>query len=161
MAKSKFAEAMRTEIAGLETELTRDVRYIRLRELRKLLSLYGEDDSYSNVKEPTVATAAPSAKRVRQSPRQTSPQRDNALSAVREFVISRKDVVPTRDILTHLLSIGINVSGAKPLNNLSAIISTSGEFEAHGRSGWTLLERDDPHDQDLMRDEGSVRSVNG
>jgi len=161
MAKSGFAEAMRAEITGLETELARDVRYIRLRELRKLLPLYGNDDSHTNAKEPTVAMAKSSAKQVRQSTRQTSPQRDKALSAAREFVISRGNVVPTRDILTHLLSIGINVSGAKPLNNLSAIISTSGEFEAHGRSGWTLLEHDDPRDQDLMRDEGGVRSVNG
>ncbi len=135
MATSRFVEAMRAEISSLEAELARDVRFIRLRELRKLTPLYG-DDNHVETSKPAAVTAMPSI--ARQSPRQSSPERERALASSREYIISRGDIVPTRDILAHLARLEIEVGGSNQLNNLSAILSTSGLFKAHGRQGWTL-----------------------
>ncbi len=143
MATSRFVEAMRAEIASLEAELARDVRFIRLRELRKLTPLYG-DDNHAETPKPAAATAMPSIARTRQSPRQSSSERESALASSREYIISRGDVVPTRDILVHLAKLEIEVGGSNPLNNLSAILSTSGLFRAHGRQGWTLRDGTEP-----------------
>ncbi len=134
-----FMAALLAEISSLESELEQDVRYVRLRELRRIPHLYP-----SATADASPATAAnqdqPMAKRTqqRQTARQPSSDRERALAAAKVYVTSLDRVVPTREILEQLTANGIEVGGASPLNNLSAIISTSGAFQSHGRKGWTL-----------------------
>lgn len=139
-----FARALMAEIANLESELERDVRYVRLRELRRIHHLYAsaiaEVPSVAAVRQEQSATErAPQ----RQSARQASPDRERALSAAKEYVTSLGRVVPTREILDQLVTSGIEVGGVSPLNNLSAMISTSGAFQSHGRKGWTMKDGTD------------------
>jgi hypothetical protein len=130
-AVADFAEALRTEIATLESELERDVRYVRLRELRRICHLYG------NSRDALLATAVypeqfKAEPRRWPTVRQSSPNREHALAAAKEYVASLKRVVPTREIMEHIEAKGIDVGGAIPLNNLSAMISTSGAFRVMG-----------------------------
>lgn len=134
-----FTAALVAEIASLESELEQDVRYVRLRELRRIHHLYGD----LIPGRPLVAAARQEQSAVEQAPqrqsvRQPSPDRGRALAAAREYVASLGHVVPTREILEYLMANGIEVGGASPLNNLSAMISTSGAFQSHGRKGWTM-----------------------
>jgi len=134
-----FMAALVAEIANLESELERDVRYVRLRELKRIQHLYGSPIPNRPLvaaarQEQSAAEHAPQ----RQSVRQPSPDRERALAAAKEHVASLGRVVPTREILDHLMASGIEVGGASPLNNLSAMISTSGAFQSHGRKGWTM-----------------------
>ena len=132
------AAALMAEIASLENELEKDARYVRCRELRRIYDLYvtatGSD---------TPATAADQDRssnqriQLRHSARPFS-DRERALAAARDYVMRSDRVVPTREVLEHLSATGINIGGVSPLNNLSAMISTSGSFQSHGRKGWTL-----------------------
>lgn len=46
----------------------------------------------------------------------------------------------TSNILTILRERGHEIPGEKALNNLSAMLSYSKQFKAHGRAGWTLID---------------------
>jgi len=60
------------------------------------------------------------------------------MDATIEFLKGKIEPTPTRDIMAHLESRGISVSGDVPQNNLSAMLSNTPEVVSHGRSGWTL-----------------------
>lgn len=134
-----FTAALMAEIASLESELEHDVRYVRLRELKRIHHLYGSPISDRSLvaaarQDQSAVEPAPQ----RQSVRQSSPDRERALAAAKKYVASLGRVVPTREILDYLMTNGIEVGGTSPLNNLSAMISTSGAFQSHGRKGWTM-----------------------
>ncbi len=138
---SDFVGALAAEIASLESALEKDVRYVRLRELRRVCILY--EDAASSVSPPSITpvedgASNSEASRQRASMRQLSPNRERALAAAKEYVAKASRVVPTRELLEYIISEGIEVGGANQLNNLSAIISTSGIFRSHGRKGWTI-----------------------
>lgn len=146
-----FIAALETEIASLESALSQDERFIRLRELRRVLSLYRGDGDSASRKEnggPSSVlfaghgfagrTYAAENLAARRGGRQASPEREKALRAAATLISNSNGPVPTRDILEHLESIGITISGENPLNNLSALLSNSNKFVAQGRSGWVL-----------------------
>lgn len=133
-----FSAALADEIASLETELAKDVRYLRLKELKRVALLYG-----GGLQQGAHITRHPismmdGAATLRPPVRQPSPSRERALTEALAFVERSGRLVPTREILDHLVATGIEVGGVSPLNNLSAMISTSGKFQSHGRSGWTM-----------------------
>jgi len=149
-----FAAALMAEIASLESDLEHDFRYVRLRELRRIYHLYG--NPIADTSPATAPGQEPSTTertQQRQTVRQLSPDRERALTAAKDYVTGLDRVVPTREILEYLVQNRINVGGASPLNNLSAMISTSGVFQSHGRKGWTMKDgsapilTDDDYDQ--------------
>ena len=136
----EFMSALNAEIANLERELEQDVRYIRLRELKKILQFYGTATSSHSATFTKVPGVVSEGKQLRQSVRQPSSAREKALASAKEYIEKLNRIVPTRELLEHLVTNGIEVGGASPLNNLSAMISTSGMFVSHGRRGWTIKE---------------------
>ena len=135
-----FAVALVAEIASLEREIRHDVRYIRLRKLKKLLSLYEAGTAASNqtvnfgksIKTESEDNGA------RRSHRQPSPDRKKALSVAGDYIKVANRITPTREVMEHLAANNIEIGGSNPLNNLSAMLSTSGLFQPHGRKGWTM-----------------------
>lgn len=126
--------AVKNEIARLEAELEMDPRYLRIRELRKVLSLYVAPTA-SVASHPTSARSVGSRTR-----RHSAPERERALAAAADYVRGKSEPTPTRDLYAHIESLGIPIAGGNPINNFSALISNSGLFKPHGRSGWTLIE---------------------
>ena len=126
-----FLESLKAEIASIEAEIERDERLVRLRELKKVLDLY------PRAMVPVLDAARPPAQKA-QSGRRGSPERAKALRAARLFVANMSGPVPTREVLAHLKSQNISIAGANQINSLSAMLSTSEQFKAHGRKGWTL-----------------------
>ncbi len=134
-----FMAALETEIAALEDALRRDVRYIRLEELKRVRDLYaGGTLTEAASPHATEREMRPPQQR---SARRGSSERARVIEAARSYVASRSGPVPTPEIYDHITGLGIVIAGANPRNNLSAILSSSGLFEAHGRSGWTLWEQ--------------------
>lgn len=148
--QADFVKALDAEIARLESELGSDSRFVRFRELQRVRGLYSdakeEEKPSISVRRNVLA---------RQSGRRQSPERAKALENVRLFLLERSGPTTTREILDHLSSLGIPISGEKPLNNLSAMLSNSGQFHSEGRAGWTL---DAGHDE--AADEGDEATDN-
>lgn len=155
----EFTSALDDEIANLERELEQDVRYVRLRELKRLRQLYGKATSSQSVTHAEVQRAASEQDQPRHFVRRTSTARERALAAAKEYIGELNRIVPTREVLEHLATNGIEVGGATPLNNLSAMISTSGIFESHGRRGWTIRKNYVKSRDDEERQEENSKQV--
>jgi hypothetical protein len=145
---SSFVAALRSEVANLEEELSKSLVYQRLAEARKMLALY---------EPPAVAVDEPPSQRVLGSvgsaiakptearpPRAQSPERARALEAARLLLANRSGPTPTGVIYDHVTSLGIEIGGKDPRNNLSAMLSNSPMFKSNRRSGWSLAPADDP-----------------
>jgi hypothetical protein len=72
-----------------------------------------------------------------------APERQRAIEFVSVHLMGQPNPIKTADLLVALQANGINIGGNEPVNSLSALLSTSGKFLAHGRSGWTLKPSND------------------
>lgn len=151
-----FLAALEAEIADLEADLSRDLRFVRLQQLRKAQLLYTNPEAVASegrpigsqvitagriqtgTTHPTQAAALAAAKAMRPVGRRASAEKMQALEAVASHLEGKSSPVATRDLLEHLTDLGIEIGGASPLNNLSAMLSNSERFVSHGRSGWTV-----------------------
>jgi hypothetical protein len=133
-----------SEIGRLErlVEAIPEVR--QLAELRRVLALY-DTKGYEKVVEIVDGIQ----ERAKTAGRKMTPERQQALAVAKEFVKSSTLPIKTVDILTHIRGQGIEIGGADPVNSLSARLSTSGDFTAHGRSGWTMAKNREEAAQEL------------
>jgi hypothetical protein len=135
-----FVASLDAEISRLESviEVLPEVR--QLNELRRVRALY------SGPSEPMIAgsmianDAQDSAHFVLTSRpgRKMSSERQQALEFAEVHMTGQTLPTKTADLLSALRANGIEIGGNDPVNSLSALLSTSGKFIAHGRSGWTL-----------------------
>lgn len=136
----EFVRALDREIADLKAELAQDVRFVRYRELERIRQLYNDAASIGATRAHSVGQEANESKR--QAGRRPSPERARIIEAARAFVLEGSSPTPTTEVNDHLGSLGIVIGGANPLNNLSAMMSSSGLFQSHGRAGWTVRQPD-------------------
>ena len=142
-----FLSALESEIRQIEAELETDPRFRKLKSLRSVLSLYqggGESGrAEGQVEDQTTRTVT----------RAPSENRAKALELARLFLRNRVGPTPTRDIYEHIVDHGGEISGKDPVNNLSAMLSNSDEFQSNGRAGWTLAPEDgqEPIAEELYR----------
>ena len=110
----------------------------QLAELRQLRSLYNTVGELHRKTEELVAKSL--------SPhrpgRRMSSERQQALEFAQVHMKGQVHPTKTVDLLTALIANGIEIGGSDPVNSLSALLSTSSRFVAHGRSGWTLKPED-------------------
>lgn len=124
-----FTVALKAEIQELENELKNDPRYTKLESLRSVLLLYqpsGVEPQKSSDSPTRTVTRAPSEGRAK------------AIELARLYLKNRSGPTPTRDIFDHIINNGAEIGGKDPVNNLSAMLSNSDEFQSNGRAGWTL-----------------------
>jgi hypothetical protein len=136
---SEFLPSLDAEIGRLERAVEAIPEVVKLRELRRVRAMYAESE--------TTSRAAQIVAKIDQaiSPgRRMSPERQRALDFIAEQLARAVGgPIRTSTLMEMLTGAGIEIGGSDPLNNLSALLSTSGRFIAHGRSGWTL-KRGDP-----------------
>ena len=98
----------------------------------------GSDGDTALLTSLTSANATDSFSVVVKPGRKMAPERQRAIEIVMEIL--RKEVLPikTAYLWAEVEKEGIALGGRDPVNSLSALLSTSGQFQAHGRSGWTL-----------------------
>ena len=136
-----FASALRDEIAALESALSLDPRVAKLRELKRIAAqFYHDSQADSNGRgsqRPNPLMAG--TKNATTSRRRASPERDRILEEAERLVReSAGGPVPTKAVFAALQESGIDIPGNKPINYVSAVLSTSGRLVANGRRGWTM-----------------------
>ena len=124
-----FVRALEEEVAELEAALRADPRIQKLEDAKRLLARYFN----------TPAINQPTRSRQSAVPRPAARSAANQaiLDAASEFIIGRSHPTPTIDIFDYVSS-RMEIPGANPKNNLSAMLSNSPRFQANGRAGWTL-----------------------
>ena len=127
-----FLPALDTEIAELEAKLATDPTYVKLQKLRETRRLY-QDEVLADVPGAVVV-------RRRFRPRPVTSTRQRALKAAALAIKGKKTPTKTSEIAQILEDQSIQIGGANPLNNLSAMLSNSPQFRSHGRDGWVLVE---------------------
>ncbi len=143
----QFVDALDEEINALERKLQDDPKFIKLQELKRVRGLY-----------PAASTHAPRRRS------RTSPDRERILDAAETIIQGRTKPTTTAAMLERVQTEGLTVPGKDARNTLSAMLSHSDRFESHGRSGWTLVEPDEPDhseeaaDGDLLEGNPSTAS---
>lgn len=129
-----------SEISQLESELNRDARFVRLKQLKEMRENYLSLPPLTVPTQPFNLTAELNSSESRSGGRRRSPEREQALQETKAFLKGKTQPTRLSEIDAYLEAKGVRLGGADPLNNLSALLSTSDEFRAHGRAGWTLNE---------------------
>lgn len=161
-----FKEALEREISDLEKSLEADPRYIKLRELQRVASLYTPGNPvFDNFKyifgglfpqqsgrATAVAAASMGARHAgfagggEVAPIADGQRRIQALTRQRvledaeNILRGRTEPTKTADLYDNLVAAGHEIGGDDPKNNLSAMLSKSPLFRSHKRAGWTLVE---------------------
>jgi hypothetical protein len=139
-AMPDFVQAIDGEIAALERELEVLPVYVKLRELKRVRSLYVHSDvaarehGRSNRTEPKTVHAP--------HKKNAPPMSGKSLEAIKA-VIGILDLfgtpMRTAQLIDQLASMGITFSGSAPQNTLSSLLSRSLEVESRGgHIGWAL-----------------------
>jgi hypothetical protein len=172
-----FKEALEREISDLEKSLEADPRFIKLRELQRVASLYTPGaQAFDNIKQivgtfftpathaaavagigskpPTFAGGGEAVPIVDGQRRLQAINRQRVLEDAENILRGRTDPTKTADLYDDLVAAGHEIGGDDPKNNLSAMLSKSPLFRSHKRAGWTLVESqstapdDDPDELD-------------
>lgn len=139
-----FIKALNAEISEVEGKLAADPLYIRLLKLRDLRRHYApaadsaaqQGASYKMAAEPGTVSLVGGSVTFRVG-RKVSPEREQATRYAREFIEGRMEPTRMDDIYNHIVSKGVQIGGQDPKSNLSAMLSKTDGFVAHGRIGWT------------------------
>lgn len=162
-----FKEALEREIADLEKSLEADPRFIKLRELQRVASLYTPGaQSFEGLKhiigtfmsgvsangrtaagvgmnhmsQPRFAGGGEAIPMVDGQRRMQAITRQRVLEDAENILRGRTEPTKTADLYDDLLAAGHEIGGDDPKNNLSAMLSKSPLFRSHKRAGWTLVE---------------------
>lgn len=144
----EFLNQLAKQIALLEAELAETPTYRRLKKAMALYDEYaapqgGDGLPSSSAEARKDACGKNERSEVKPLRRQRNEATQAILDAVVELLRDADGPMRTSNILAILREQGHEIPGEKALNNLSAMISYSKMFQAHGKSGWTLIEADD------------------
>jgi hypothetical protein len=134
-----FLASLDGEISRLETIIEALPETRQLHELRRVRALY----SVPSVLRANDAQDSAHFVMTTRPGRKMSSDRQRALEFAQVYMAGQTLHTKTVDLLNALISHGIEIGGSDPVNSLSALLSTSGKFVAHGRAGWTLKPSND------------------
>jgi hypothetical protein len=157
---NQFVTALRQEINSLEKDLEGDPRFKKFKRLMAALDAYldeDEDDEAETAKSPPVSPKVEDAA-PRQSPGRTASEKNEIILKHATDIINSRGNTPikTRDILAGLQLHGVEVHGKNPRNTLSAVLSYSERFKAHGKSGWTVKGENDADENTEAADDPNL-----
>ncbi|MDR3570680.1 MAG: hypothetical protein P4L81_00550 [Candidatus Pacebacteria bacterium] len=138
-----FLSSLISEIADLEQKLSHDPVFIKLSELRKVRHLYESDKKAEtsegsknfDLEKAVVESYKPDASR---AGRRQSPERQEALRECRAFLESVRRPAKTAELYSYLRTLGVELGGKDPQNNLSALLYHSPDFLSLRGEGWIL-----------------------
>ena len=150
-----FKEALEREISDLEKSLEADPRFIKLRELQRVASLYTPGAQVADAFKMIVGSFATGTRvtpaRAFAGGGEATPvmdgqrrmqaiSRQKVLEDAENILRGRTEPTKTADLYDDLVAAGHEIGGDDPKNNLSAMLSKSPLFRSHKRAGWTLVE---------------------
>jgi hypothetical protein len=136
-----FIDHLKAEIQELERLLEADPRFVKLRELRRIQHLYETERRLATETDsPSDALRSPR----RPATREITPETKLVMEEAEKFLAGQIRPIPLRDMYHEIVEVrGCHIGGKDPINGLSAILSRSPQFVSHGRSGWTLAEKEE------------------
>lgn len=163
-----FKEALEREISDLEKSLEADPRFIKLRELQRVASLYTPGAQVADAFKMIVGSFVAGPPRAHAGGgvvpagigskhamfagggegvpvadgqrRMQAITRQRVLEDAENILRGRTEPTKTADLYDDLVAAGHEIGGDDPKNNLSAMLSKSPLFRSHKRAGWTLVE---------------------
>lgn len=142
---ARFVDALNEEIAALERQLEADPTFMKLREARRLLSIYaGQPTIYPPAQQNVAVGYIYERPKHLSQPKQppASGTGAAAIEAAEAYLMEKNRPVPTLELISVLAKQGIAFGGKNPQNTLSSILSKSEQFMPNGRAGWTLAKTD-------------------
>lgn len=131
-----FVASLDTEIDRLQQAVDRIPEVRQLAELKRVRALYSSSGPIKSAERVVIGDHASAV--VIRAGRKMAPGRQRALEFVAMLLGQESGPVKTVTLARAIQQAGIDIGGGDPVNSLSALLSTSGQFQAHGRSGWTL-----------------------
>ena len=124
--------ALRSELQSLEAALAADPRYRKLEKICELLAIY---DSASQLKsQDVVAISIPAPI----STIDSATKVDRVRTETREFIERSGGMAHRRDILDHLMQVGIMGKERSPMASFAAYLSEMNEFMSVGGGKWQI-----------------------
>lgn len=122
----------------------------KLEAVRTFLSAYGEAPKGANGSGTSPKDSRSSARS--KSVPITSYQADTRTSvALALMLMANNDgLVKTADLVNGIEAMGHEIGGANKVNSLGALLARSEDVEGHGKSGWTVFDRE--HAMELARE---------
>lgn len=137
-----FIDHVDAEIQALERSLEDEPRFLKLRELYRIRRLYTSSVAPMNGVDLGHRPAPVEAPQRKPATRKVSPETEQVIAETEFFLQGNASPIPLRNLYHHVVNVrGCKIGGKDPVNGLSAMLSRSGRFVAHGRSGWTLRPR--------------------
>ncbi|MEL7683137.1 hypothetical protein AAG593_13820 [Citromicrobium bathyomarinum] len=115
----------------------------KLEAVRTFLAAYGEAPKGGTSAEGIAPKASRNSARSKNVPI-TSYQADTRTSVALAlmFMATSPGLVKTADLVKGIEALGHEIGGANKVNALGALLSRSEDVEGHGKSGWTVYDRE-------------------
>jgi len=112
----------------------------KLQAVRAFLAAYGEAPEEPKLSAPRAGEEISSREKV-EITSFTEQTRRSVVLAMQAMTVS-PGLVKTRDLVKHIEAMGHAVSGKNPVNALGALLARSADVVGHGKSGWSLVDRE-------------------
>lgn len=115
----------------------------KLQAVRDFLAAYGEAPKGGSQSESATPKAGRRAARSKNVPI-TSYQADTRTSVALAlmFMATSEGLVKTADLVRSIEAVGHEIGGENKVNALGALLARSEDVEGHGKSGWTIYDRE-------------------
>ena len=118
-----FIDHLTEEIQALERSLETDTRFVKLRELQRVRTLYEASSGAASTDSPSLKDVGERNARKKPPPREMTSATIAIVTAATEYLAGRTEVVPLRTVYHHIANErGIPIGGKNPINSLSAIL---------------------------------------
>lgn len=128
-------------IAGMRTEEAALLR--KLKAVRELLAVYGEAEASKEERVDSTDRAAPT-RRAREKVEITAFSDQTRKSVVLAMLAmsTAPRLMKTRELVDFVSNMKHEISGENKINALGALLARSLDIESHGKSGWSLANRE-------------------
>lgn len=130
---ANIVEQMRQE----EADLLRKLQAVRV-----FLSAYGEAPSDSAPPAPHSSARPNSGSREKVDITSFTEQTRRSVLLSLEAMVHSAGLMKTKDLVDYVEKRGHEVSGKNKVNSLGALLARSEDVEGHGKSGWTVADRE-------------------
>jgi hypothetical protein len=158
---TSFMQAVDDEIAALERELEKQPVFVKLRELKRVRSLYVSGADLQHKAPSNIARNEALLFKVHRK-KNAPPMSGKTLDAINAAIgvlDAHGRPLRTVQLLGHLTDMGITFTGSSPQNTLSTLLSRATEIESRGgHLGWALKKWNSTEDNLLNGLESSVDS---
>lgn len=115
----------------------------KLQAVREFLKAYGEEPLGNNAPaRPQAAKPAEGGGRGRNEITGFTEQTRKSVVLAIEAMLDTNELLKTRDLVQYVEDRGHEISGNNKVNALGALLARSSDIESHGKSGWSLADRE-------------------